>query len=57
MGEAEIYEKSLRLIRDYFDGEDEDDLDVTAPELDYEAHQFSFGIGAVPDTPSSHFSF
>lgn len=40
---AEIYEKSLRIIRDYFDGEDDDDYDV-APETDYGAQQFSFGV-------------
>lgn len=55
--QAEIYEKSLSLIRDYFDGEDEDDLDLTAPETDDASHQFSFGVGAIPDTAGGHFSF
>ncbi|TDH72177.1 hypothetical protein CCR75_006113 [Bremia lactucae] len=43
--EQEIYEKAMRIICDYFDGEDEDDFDIT-PDMDYNAHEFTFGVGA-----------
>ncbi|GMF19087.1 unnamed protein product [Phytophthora fragariaefolia] len=36
--------KSVRIIRDYFDGEDEEDFDI-APEMDHGSHQFTFGVG------------
>jgi hypothetical protein len=42
--QLEIYEKSVRIIRDYFDGEDEEDFDI-APDMDYGAQQFAFGVG------------
>ncbi|CAI5727810.1 hypothetical protein KXD40_005692 [Peronospora effusa] len=42
--EEDIYEKSVRIIRDYFDGEDEEDFDIT-PDMDYNSHQFTFGMG------------
>ncbi|KAG6598017.1 Importin alpha-2 subunit [Phytophthora cinnamomi] len=42
--EEDIYEKSVRIIRDYFDGEDEEDFDI-APDMDYGSHQFTFGVG------------
>lgn len=56
--EEDIYDKSVRIIRDYFDGEDEEDLDVT-PDMDYSAHQFSFGVGeaASVDGGSIRFNF
>ncbi|EEY61401.1 importin alpha-2 subunit [Phytophthora infestans T30-4] len=56
--EEDIYDKSVRIIRDYFDGEDEEDLDVT-PDMDYSAHQFSFGVGeaAIVDGGSIRFNF
>lgn len=41
----DIYEKSVRIIRDYFDGEDEEDFDI-APDMDYGSHQFTFGVGS-----------
>ncbi|KAG7393377.1 Importin alpha subunit (Karyopherin alpha subunit) (Serine-rich RNA polymerase I suppressor protein) [Phytophthora pseudosyringae] len=41
--EEDIYEKSVRIIRDYFDGEDEEDFAI-APDMDYGAHQFTFGM-------------
>ncbi|CAH0483105.1 unnamed protein product [Peronospora belbahrii] len=41
--EEDIYEKSVRIIRDYFDGEDEDDFDI-APDMDYHSHEFTFGM-------------
>lgn len=44
ISDADIYEKSVRLIRDYFDGEDEEDFDI-APDMDYDSHQFTFGVG------------
>ncbi|KAE8896580.1 Importin subunit alpha-1b [Phytophthora fragariae] len=43
--EEDIYEKSVRIIRDYFEGEDEEDFDV-APDMDYGSHQFTFGVGS-----------
>uniref|UniRef100_M4BD43 Importin subunit alpha n=1 Tax=Hyaloperonospora arabidopsidis (strain Emoy2) TaxID=559515 RepID=M4BD43_HYAAE len=42
--EEDIYEKSVRIIRDYFDGEDEEDFDI-APDLDYGSHRYAFGVG------------
>lgn len=33
----------MRIIRDYFDGEDEEDLDVM-PDMDHNSHQFTFGM-------------
>ncbi|RLN91498.1 hypothetical protein BBJ28_00018558 [Nothophytophthora sp. Chile5] len=42
--EEEIYEKSLRIIQDYFDGEDDEEFDI-APEMDYDSRQFAFGMG------------
>ncbi|KAL3668431.1 hypothetical protein V7S43_006518 [Phytophthora oleae] len=45
--EEHIYEKSVSIIRDYFEGEDEEDFDV-APDMDYGAQQFSFGVGSSP---------
>ncbi|POM69169.1 Importin alpha-2 subunit [Phytophthora palmivora] len=36
--EEDIYEKSVRIIQDYFDGEDEEDFDI-APDLGYGDHQ------------------
>lgn len=40
---SELYEKAVRIIREYFDGEDEDDLDDMAPEIDFDSQQFAFG--------------
>lgn len=42
---SDIYEKAMHLIKEYFDGDDDDDLDY-APEVDYESRQFAFGVGA-----------
>ncbi|KAG7399218.1 Importin alpha subunit (Karyopherin alpha subunit) (Serine-rich RNA polymerase I suppressor protein) [Phytophthora boehmeriae] len=47
--EEEIYEKSVRIIREYFDGEDEEDFDIS-PEMNFASQQFSFGMGdAIAD--------
>ncbi|TMW57277.1 hypothetical protein Poli38472_003202 [Pythium oligandrum] len=48
----EIYDKALRIIKEYFGGdEEEDDLDL-GPSLDHDAGQFTFGTsdlgGAAP---------
>ncbi|KAF4323608.1 hypothetical protein BBO99_00001971 [Phytophthora kernoviae] len=42
--EEEIYEKSVHIIREYFDGEDDEDFDI-APDMDFASQQFSFGMG------------
>uniref|UniRef100_A0AAV1T9B0 Importin subunit alpha n=1 Tax=Peronospora matthiolae TaxID=2874970 RepID=A0AAV1T9B0_9STRA len=59
--EEDIYEKSVRIIRDYFDGEDEEDFDI-APDLDYGSHRYTFGVDGEAartsaDGDSFHFSF
>ncbi|GAB9465830.1 hypothetical protein Gpo141_00003220 [Globisporangium polare] len=41
--EEELYEKAVRIIRDYFDGEDDEDFDFVAPEIDFDSRQFAFG--------------
>lgn len=33
----------MRIIRDYFDGDDDDDYDDMAPEIDFDSRQFAFG--------------
>lgn len=40
---TELYEKAVRIIRDYFDGEDDEDFDFVAPEIDFDSRQFAFG--------------
>uniref|UniRef100_K3WKY9 Importin subunit alpha n=1 Tax=Globisporangium ultimum (strain ATCC 200006 / CBS 805.95 / DAOM BR144) TaxID=431595 RepID=K3WKY9_GLOUD len=47
--EEELYEKALRIVRDYFDGDDDEDYDDMAPEIDFDAHQFSFGATPGPE--------
>ena len=59
--DADIYEKSVRIIRDYFDGEDEEDFDI-APDLDYSSHRYAFGVSGEAastsaDGDSLRFSF
>ncbi|KAG2774548.1 Importin subunit alpha-1b [Phytophthora cactorum] len=54
--EEDIYEKSVRIIRDYFDGEDEEDFDI-APDMDYGAHQFSFGVGEAASADGGNIRF
>ncbi|KAG6972328.1 hypothetical protein JG688_00004054 [Phytophthora aleatoria] len=54
--EEDIYEKSVRIIRDYFDGEDEEDFDIT-PDMDYGAHQFSFGVGEAASADGGNIRF
>ncbi|KAH7476271.1 hypothetical protein KRP22_000111 [Phytophthora ramorum] len=59
--EEDIYEKSVRIVRDYFDGEDEEDFDI-APDMDYGSHQFAFGVGGgaastIADGGSVRFNF
>lgn len=41
---SELYEQAVRIIREYFDGEDDDELDDMAPEIDFDSRQFAFGI-------------
>ena len=41
--ETDVYDKALRIIETYFDGEDEEvDYDVE-PDMDDSAQQFAFG--------------
>ncbi|KAI9905401.1 hypothetical protein PsorP6_013823 [Peronosclerospora sorghi] len=55
--EQEIYEKSMCLLRDYFDGEVEED-DNVAPAMDYDSHQFTFGMdGQVTSTSAGENRF
>ncbi|POM76876.1 Importin alpha-2 subunit [Phytophthora palmivora] len=59
--EEDIYEKSVRIIQDYFDGEDEEDFDI-APDLGYGDHQYTFGMtgaatSTVADGGSMQFNF
>lgn len=57
LGLIELYEKALRIIRDYFDGEDDEDYDDMAPEVDFDAHQFSFGTAENHSAAGNQFSF
>ncbi|GLE04237.1 hypothetical protein PINS_up013148 [Pythium insidiosum] len=48
----EIFEKAHRIIRDYFNGEDEEDFELE-PDYDDENQQFQFGA----DSDVGHFDF
>lgn len=46
----------MHLIQEYFDGDDDDDLDY-APEVDYESRQFAFGVGAEAAVAQPMYNF
>lgn len=52
----EIYDKSVKMLREYFDSEEDDD-GMAAPTVDETNNQFTFGTGTATTAPSGGFNF
>ncbi len=52
----DVYEKALRIIETFFEGEDEVDYDI-APESDIDSKQFAFGTGDQETSENHVFNF